>query len=375
MRQNASRPIHQFSIINHRFVAATLGFAFLLSGCGSPDTAKPSGTPATPTSGASVELHGAGATFPAPLYAKWIAQYNTLSSSVKADYQAIGSGGGIKGITDKTVQFAGSDAPLTDEQLKAAPGVLHLPTVAGPVVVVYNLPEAKNLTLNGDVLAEIFLGKITKWSDPKIAALNAGVQLPATDITVVHRSDGSGTTWIFTNYLSKVSADWKAAAGFATSLKWPTGLGGKGSDGVAQNVQNAAGSIGYAELAYAENAKLPYATMINKAGKPVRPTVESVIEAAKNSSDFPDDLRLSITDAPGDGSYPISGYTYLLVYEDLSYLKNIDQATQIVTFINWGVHEGQAMAKPAYAPLSPELQTKVEAKLKSVKFDGKPVLK
>ena len=350
-------------------------FIALLAGCGSPDTAKPT-TNSPAATGAAVELHGAGASFPAPLYAKWIAQYNTLKTTVKVDYQAIGSGGGIKGITDKTIQFGGSDAPLTDEQLKAAPGVLHLPTVAGPVAIVYNLPGVKSLTLNGEVLAGIYLGKITKWNDAQIAALNPGAALPATtDIVVVHRADGSGTSWIFTNYLSKVSPEWKSGPGCATSVKWPTGLGGKGSDGVAQSVQTAPGAIGYAELAYAENAKLPYASIVNKAGKPIVPSVDSVIEAAKNSTDFPDDLRLSITDAPGDGSYPISGYTYLLVYGDLSYVKNADQAQEVMNFVNWGVHEGQAMAKPSYAPLSDDLQKRVESKLKGVLFDGKPIVK
>ena len=324
----------------------------------------------------NVELHGAGATFPAPLYSKWIAEYNKANATTKVDYQAIGSGGGIKGITDRTVQFAGSDAPMSDEQLKAAPAkVLHLPTVAGPVVMIYKLEGVQNLTLNGETLAEIYLGKITKWNDPKLVAINSGVTLPDKDIVVVHRSDGSGTSWIFTNYLSKISADWKKSVGNATSVKWPVGLGGKGNDGVAQSVQTAEGGLGYVELAYAENAKLPYATQINKAGKPVRATIDGVVEAAKSVTEFPDDMRVSITDAAGDASYPICGFTYLLVYEDLSYLKNKDQATALLNYINWGEHEGQELAKPNFAKLSPDLQKKVEAKLKTIVFDGQPVMK
>ncbi len=324
----------------------------------------------------NVELHGAGATFPAPLYSKWVAEFNKANATIKVDYQAIGSGGGIKGITDRTVQFAGSDAPMTDEQLKAAPAkILHLPTVAGPVVLIYKLEGVQNLTLNGDVLSAIYMGKITKWNDPKLVALNSGVNLPDKDIVVVHRSDGSGTSWIFTNYLSKVNADWKKTVGNATSVKWPTGLGGKGNDGVAQAVQTADGGIGYVELAFAENSKIPYATQINKAGKPVRASIDGVNEAAKSVIEIPDDMRVSITDAPGDASYPICGFTYLLVYEDLSYLKNKDQATALVSYITWGEHAGQELAAPNFARLAPELTKKVEEKLKTIVFDGQPLVK
>ena len=345
----------------------------LLAGCGnSEQPAARTGTGTSSGSSSAVEFHGAGATFPAPLYATWTSEFNKLKPNVKVDYQAIGSGGGIKGITDRTVQFAGSDAPMTEEQLKAVPApVLHLPTVAGPVVIVYNLPEVKTLTLDGPVLAEIFLGKIAKWNDAKIAALNAGANLPATDIVVAHRSDGSGTTWIFTNFLAKVSADWKSSVGNATAVKWPTGLGGKGNDGVAQSVQNAVGGIGYVELAFAQNAKLPYAKMVNKAGKTVEASIDGVEEAAKNSSEIPADMRISITDAPGDASYPICGYTYFLVYTDLTYLKNSEQESSVVDFIKWCVHDGQNLAKPAYAPLSAALQKKVDEAIATLKVDAK----
>ncbi|HLX64298.1 MAG TPA: phosphate ABC transporter substrate-binding protein PstS [Planctomycetota bacterium] len=320
----------------------------------------------------TITIQGAGATFPAPLYAKWVAKYNADHPNVKVDYQAIGSGGGIKGITDRTVQFGASDGPLTDDQLKAAPGaIIHIPMVSGPEVMIYNLPTVKEtLKLNGDVIAGMYLGKITKWNDPKIAALNPGVALPDIDLVVTHRSDGSGTTWIFTNYLSKVSAEWKTKVGNATSVKWPVGLGGKGNDGTAASVKGVPGGIGYVELAFADKAGLPYATQINKAGKEVRASVDGVIAAAKNSTEIPEDMRVSITDAPGDDSYPISGFTYLLVYQDMSYLKNKEQAMEVVKFINWCLTEGQSMAKPNYAPLADAVQKKAIEKVKSIIVDG-----
>ena len=326
----------------------------------------------------SETIQGAGATFPAPLYAKWVSVFNQNNPEVKLDYQAIGSGGGIKGITDRTVVFGASDGPMTDEQLKTAPGkILHIPTVAGPEVLIYNVPAIKELKLNGEVTAQIYLGEISKWNDAKIAALNPGVALPDLDIAVVHRSDGSGTTWIFTNYLSKVSAAWKTKAGCATSVKWPLGLGGKGNDGVAAAVKGAEGAIGYVEYAFALNGKFQYATQINKAGKPVRASIEGVVAAAKNAGgEMPEDMRVSITDSAGDDSYPICGFTYLLVYQDLTYLKDKTLAADLLKYINWCEHEGQDMAKDLnYARLSAEMQPKVEEKLKTIVFDGQPVLK
>jgi phosphate transport system substrate-binding protein len=320
-------------------------------------------------------VQGAGATFPAPLYAKWIDAFNKAHPESHFDYQPIGSGGGIKGITDKTVQFAGSDAPMNEEQLKAAPGIVHIPTVAGPVVVTYHHPKLTgSLTFDGATLADIYLGKISKWNDKRIKATNPGVDLPNDDIVVVHRSDGSGTSWIFTNYLSKVSAEWAKAAGNATSVKWPTGIGGKGNAGVAEAVQNSFGAIGYVELAYAKTAKLQYAKMVNHDGKVVEASIDGVNEAAKNSAEVPEDMRLSITDAPGEASYPICGFTYLLVYQDLSYLKNPAQAKAIAQFIDWCEHDGQGMASPDYARLSEGMQKKVEGKLHTLTVDGKPVL-
>jgi phosphate transport system substrate-binding protein len=266
---------------------------------------------------------------------------------------------------------------MTDEQLQAAPAkILHVPMVAGPEVMIYNLPEVKELKLNGAVIADIYLGAITKWNDPKIAALNSGAALPEKDIVVVHRSDGSGTTWIFTNYLAKVSSMWKGKVGNATSVKWPTGVGGKGNDGVAKAVQGTEGGIGYVELAFAEQSHIPFASQINKAGKVVRANIEGVVAAQKNVTEYPEDFRVSITDAAGDDSYPICGFTYLLVYQDFSYLKNKDQATELVNYINWTVHDGQEMAvELKYARLPAEVQKKVEAELKTIVFDGAPILK
>jgi phosphate transport system substrate-binding protein len=325
--------------------------------------------------GDQVTLQGAGATFPAPLYAKWLADYNAGHPGARVDYQAIGSGGGIKGITDRTIDFGASDAPLTEEQLRAAPGkLIHIPTVSGPVVLAYNLAGVKEITLDGAALAGIYLGEITKWNDPKLKALNSGNPLPDLDIIVAHRSDGSGTTWIFTNYLSKVSPAWSKKVGNATSVRWPVGIGGKGNPGVAQAVRNAEGAIGYVELAYAESAGLRFARQINHAGKPVRASIQGVVDAAANSaSSLPEDLRISITDAPGDGSYPICGFTYLLVYEDLSYLRDAAKARELMAFLHWCVHEGQEMAKDLqYARLPAAIQAKVDEKLAGVIYEGKP---
>lgn len=325
----------------------------------------------------STPLPGAGATFPAPLYTKWIAEYNGKNPQVKADYQAIGSGGGIKGITDRTVLFGGSDAPMTDEQLKAAPAkILHIPMVAGPVVMIYNVKGVENLKLDGEAVGKIFLGEIKKWNDPHLVKINPGVTLPDADIIVAHRSDGSGTSWIFTNYLSKVSEQWKKDVGNATSVKWPAGIGGKGNAGVAQVVSSQENSIGYVEMAFADTSKLAYATMINKAGKEVKASIEGVVEAAKNSvEEIPADFRVSITNAGGDATYPISGFTYLLVYEDLSYLKDATKAKELLGYIDWCVNDGQEFAKDLhYARLPAEMQKKVHEAVAKIVFDGKPVL-
>jgi len=332
----------------------------------------------TATVRAETRIQGAGATFPAKLYAKWVEAYNKINPDVKIDYQAIGSGGGITGITNRTVVFGASDAPLSEDQEKATPSkLLHLPTVAGPVVLIYNVPGIQNLTLNGDVVADIFMKKIRTWNDPKIAALNAGVKLPDSPIVVVHRADGSGTTYIFTDYLSKVSKEWGDTVKKGTTVKWPIGLSFQKNDGVAGGVKSSPGGIGYVEWAYADSNKIPFATLLNREGKGVPPTVDSVNAAgAAALSSFPEDMKVSITDAPGAQSYPISGYTYLLVYEDLSYLKDKTAALELVKFIQWCETDGQAMAGDlGFARLPQDAQSKVIARLKTIKFDGAPLLK
>lgn len=326
---------------------------------------------------AETRIQGAGATFPAPLYAKWIEAYNKSHPDVKIDYQSIGSGGGISGISQRTVTFGASDAPMTDTQEKAAPAKLvHLPTVAGPAVLIYNIPSIKTLKLSGEVVADVYLKKITKWNDPKITAINAGTDLPNSPIVVVHRSDGSGTSFIFTDYLSKVSPEWLDKVGNATAVQWPVGLGGKGNDGVAAAVKNSPGSIGYVEFAFATKNSLSYATQINKDGKEVTASIDGVIAASTASlTQFPADMKVSIVNASGPDSYPICGYTYLLIYDDLSYLKDKAVATETLNFIKWCETDGQDMAKDlGYAKLPKDAQTKVLEKLKTIKFDGAPLL-
>ena len=335
------------------------------------------GVSATPVR-AQTRIQGAGASFPAPLYAKWVEEYNKAHPDVKVDYQSVGSGAGIKAITDRTVQFGASDAPMSADQEKNAPAkLLHLPTVAGPVVMIYNLPGVSTLNLNGQVVADIFQKNITMWNDPKIAALNPGVPLPASRIIVAHRSDGSGTTYIFTEYLSKVSKEWSDKVGKGTAVDWPVGIGGAKNDGVAAQVKNTAGGIGYVEYAYAKSNKIPYATQINKDGKPVEPSIANINAAAAASlSAFPADMKVSITDAPGGNSYPICGYTYLLVYDDLSYMGDKNVAVQTLQFIQWCETDGQKMAAGlGYAELPKDAQDKVIEKLKSIKFNGEALLK
>src|SRR5258708_2537413 len=267
----------------------------------------------------TVQINGAGATFPNPIYSKWFSEYNKLHSNVQINYQSLGSGAGIRQVTAQTVFFGATDGPMTNEQLLAAPGrILHFPTVLGADVPVYNLPGVTaELKFTGPVLADIFLGKITKWNDAAIAKLNTGVNLPATDITVVHRSDASGTTYIWVDYLSKVSPEWKMKAGVATQVNWPTGVGGKGNEGVAGIVTQTPGSLGYVELVYALQNKIAYGSVQNTAGDFTRPTVESVTAAAASAAGkMPADFRVSITNAPGKGVYPISSFTWILLYEN-----------------------------------------------------------
>jgi phosphate transport system substrate-binding protein len=325
--------------------------------------------------GGAVFLHGAGATFPNPLYQKWMSEYGKLHPNVKIDYQSIGSGGGIKQIQSQTVDFGASDSPMKDEDLKAAPGeILHIPTVLGAVVLTYNVPGvSQQLHFAPDVITDIFLGKVKKWNDARLGKDNPGVTLPATDVVVVHRSDGSGTSAVFTEYLSKVSSEWKEKVGTGTSPNWPVGIGGKGNEGVTGQVKNTPNTIGYVELAYATQNNLPVALIKNKGGEFVSPTFNTVIAAAAESlSVTPEDLRVSITDPNGKAAYPISSYTYILVYKEQ---KDAAKGKALADFLWWGIHDGEQHAKDLlYAPLPPEIVKRAEAKIKSMTAGGTTLL-
>jgi phosphate transport system substrate-binding protein len=311
---------------------------------------------ALPASAQPVRINGAGATFPYPIYSKWFTEYNRLHPEVQINYQSIGSGGGIRQLTNNTVFFGATDGPMTKDQLLAAAGkVLHLPTVLGAVVPVYNITGVDaELKFTGPVLADIFMGKVSKWNDPAIATLNPGVTLPGNDITVVHRSDGSGTTYIFADYLGKVSPDWKKTVGIATSLNWPVGVGAKGNEGVAGLVKQTPGAIGYVELIYALQNKIDFGSVQNLAGESVRASLESVTKAAAaTKGKMPPDFRVSITNAPGAGVYPISSFTWLLFYENP---KDKRAARTMVDFMRWALHDGQKYcADLGYAPLPEEV--------------------
>jgi phosphate transport system substrate-binding protein len=313
-------------------------------------------------------INGAGATFPYPLYSKWFSEYAKVDTSVKFNYQSIGSGGGIKQITAQTVDFGASDKFLSDDELKAAPGkLIHIPTVMGAVVVTYNLPGVpKGLKLNSEDVANIFLGKITMWNDPKIADDNPGVRLPAKPIIVVHRSDGSGTTSIFTDYLTSVNAEWAQKVGKGTSVKWPVGLGGKGNEGVAGQIKTTPYSMGYVELAYAFENKLPYASLKNKSGVFVEPSIHSTSAAAAGAvKHMPADYRISLVNQPGKDAYPIVGFTWLLVYEQQ---KDALKGKKVIEFLNWSLHKGQKMAAPMlYAPLPESVVKMVEKTIRTIK--------
>jgi phosphate transport system substrate-binding protein len=317
---------------------------------------------------AQLLINGAGATFPYPIYSKWFDEYAKLDPSVRFNYQSIGSGGGQKQIIARTVDFGASDGPMSDENLAKAPGkILHIPTVAGAVVITYNLPDNPKLKLDGSTLAGIFLGNITKWNDKRIADLNPDVKLPATDIVVVHRSDGSGTSFIFTDYLSSVSPVWADSVGKSTSVKWPAGvgLGAKGNEGVAGQVKQLPGAIGYVELIYANQNKLPFANLKNAAGNFITPSLDSVT-AALATAKIPDDFRFSMVNAPGDQAYPISGTTWLLIYEQQ---KNTDKGKKLVEFLNWALTRGETMASTLdYAPLPDAVQQRVLERIKTIKY-------
>ncbi len=324
---------------------------------------------------AAQQLTGAGATFPNPIYTKWFDTYNK-KTGVQINYQSIGSGGGIRQFTEGTVDFGATDGPMTMEQMTAVQGkVLHVPTVLGAVVLTYNLPAlgAAQLKLDGPLVADIFMGKVAKWNDRRIAAMNPGVSLPNLDLLVTHRSDGSGTSFIFTDYLSKVSGEWKEKIGNANSVNWPAGLGAKGNEGVTQQVKQTEGAIGYVELIYAISNKLPYAQVKNAAGKLVVPSLESVTAAAASAKfDAKSDFRVSITNAPGAESYPISSFTWLLIRPDT---KDPVKAKALKTFLEWMItDDAQKMAGDLqYAPLPKPLVALVAERIKGLKAGGKPI--
>ena len=316
-------------------------------------------------------INGAGATFPFPIYSKWFSDYNKAHPNVQINYQSIGSGGGIKQITEKTVDFGASDAPMSNEEMQKAAGIQHIPTVMGAVVVIYNAAGVQDLKLTPETLAGIFLGKIGKWNDPAIAAENKGASLPDLAIVVAHRSDGSGTTAVFTDYLAKVSPEWKSGPGAGKSVNWPTGLGGKGNEGVTGIVKQTEGAVGYVELAYANQNKLAVAELKNKSGAFVKPSLESVSAAAAHVQ-MPEDYRVSITDAEGKDAWPISAFTYLLVYRDQ---KDTAKGDALLKFTWWALHDGQKSAPSLdYAPLPQAVVQKVEKTLKSMTVQGKPAL-
>jgi len=342
-----------------RSIAVALSATALLSGFATAQT---------------VDLTGAGATFPYPIYSKWFADY-AQSTGVKINYQSIGSGGGIRQLSEQTVDFGASDSPMSDQELANAKGgaVLHFPTVMGAVVITYNVPGiSRPLNLSGDVIADIFSGKVTKWNDARIVAQNRGAALPNSDILVVHRSDGSGTTYIFSDYLTTVSPEWSSTLGKGKEVKWPVGLGGKGNEGVAGQVKQTPGSIGYVELAYAKQNKLPYANVRNADGRYVTPTIASVTAAAagiklpKNT-----DYRVSIVNAPGKDSYPISSMTWLLVYQNqLDRVKG----QKLIDFLRWAYTSGEKSAESLdYAPLPPAMRAQLEKRLATITVAGKQV--
>jgi len=312
-------------------------------------------------------LNGAGATFPNPIYSKWFSEYHKVHSDIQVNYQPIGSGGGIRQVTAGTVDFGASDMPMTDKQLHDSPTkILNIPTVLGAVVPAYNIPGVTGeVKFTPDVLAGIFLGKISKWNDKAITSVNPGVNFPDKDIIIVHRAEGSGTTFIWTDYLSKVSPEWKTQVGSDTVVKWPLGMGGKGNEGVSGYIRQLSGSIGYVELIYALQNNIPYGSVRNSAGVYVKASLESVTAAAASAPKMPADFRVSITNAPGKDAYPISSFTWLLIPAES---KDASKGKILSDFLNWMVSDGQKMtASLYYAPLPENVASKVKEAIKQVK--------
>ncbi|MCL2447749.1 MAG: phosphate ABC transporter substrate-binding protein PstS [Polyangiaceae bacterium] len=353
-------------VFTRTILLSTALVLLLGTGCRqSPSTGgtAPEGTGPAPAP-ANVTLNGAGSTFVYPLMSRWSSEYQKLVPTVLLNYQSIGSGGGIRQLIARTVQMGATDGPMTDEQLTEAKSpVLHIPLVMGAVVPTYSLAElAHPIRFTPEVLAGIFLGDIKAWNDPKIASTNADLKLPSTPIVVVHRSDGSGTTYVWVDYLSKVSQEWKTKVGTATSVNWPVGLGGKGNEGVAGTVRQTPGSIGYVELTYAIQNKMPVGSIKNAAGNFVEPSIQAVTAAAAGGlSTIPEDLRYSITNSPGDTAWPVSGTTWAVIYKDM---PAGPERKALVGFLRWAIHAGQAFCAPLdYAPLPSELVQRADAKL------------
>jgi len=350
----------------------------LLSGCISKQPAEQAINGQTTKNLESVILNGAGATFPYPLISKWSSEYNKINPEAQINYQSVGSGAGIKQITARTVDFGASDAPLTDKEFADVSGILQIPESIGAVVIAYNIPGIqKGMKLSGEVIGEIFLGNIKKWNDPKIVSLNPGIQFPEKDIIVAHRSDGSGTTFVFTDYLSAVNQDWSSKVGKGKSVNWPVGLGGKGNEGIAGLLNQNPYTIGYIELAYAKLQNIPYAYVKNKAGNFIEPTLETTASAAAGAvptlpaGDASWSL-VSIVDAPGNDSYPIGSFTYLLVYKD-----QIDQTKgkMLAEFLWWAVHDGQKYSSELlYVPLPNEVISLNEKTIKLMNYNGQPFI-
>ena len=350
------------------FVAAAVGLVACSPSDQQERTTTASGCAPTGSAG-GVDLTGAGATFPYPLYSKWFSDY-AASTGVKINYQSIGSGGGIRQLSECTVDFGASDSPMTDEEMARARGgpVLHIPTVLGADVITYNIQGlSRPLNLTGEVIADIFLGRIKKWNDARIAALNSGVTLPNQDILVVHRSDGSGTTFIFTDYLSTVSPAWANGPGRGKEVQWPAGIGAKGNEGVAGQVKQTPGSVGYTELAYAKQNRLPFAAVQNAAGEFVLPTVESITAAAAGvMARLPEnsDFRLSIVNAPGAAAYPIASFTWIVLYQNQA---DADKGRKLLDFLRWALREGDASAAALdYAPLPAAMDERLTKRLETV---------
>jgi phosphate transport system substrate-binding protein len=347
-------------------VVLALALSFITISCGKSDK--------DVTSGSDKEILGAGATFPYPLYSKMFDVYNK-EKSVKVNYQSVGSGGGIQQLINRTVDFGASDAYLTQEEINKAPGkIVEIPTCLGAVVPTYNLEGNPELKFTPEALAGIFLGKITKWNDPGITATNAGTNLPDKKINVVHRSDGSGTTYIFTDYLTKVSEEWKNTVGTGKSVKWPTGLGAKGNEGVGGLVKQTPGSIGYVELIYALQNKMSTGQVKNKKGHFIAPSLKSINASA--NIELPDDTRVSITDTEAEDGFPISGFTWVMIYKDQNYGNRTEgRAKEVVNLLWWMTHEGQQYVEPlSYATLPPEAVKKVEVLLRSVTYGDKKLM-